>query len=344
MEIFSTGSIRQPLLNVRNLSVVFKSKHGILKAIDNVSFSINEGEILGLAGESGCGKTLTALSIPGLLPPRAKITNGEIIFTPDSEKPGAEKNRTISLAALNEKEISLIRGREISMVFQEARQCLNPLLKAGKQIDETLELSGYTNKKERLVMVLETLEKLGFEDPKKIYNSYPHQLSGGMCQRILIAIAAISRPKLLITDEPTTALDSENQKMILSLIKEINEGYGTAVLFISHDLSILKQFCHRILVMYDSKIIEEGPAEKILSFPFHPYTKGLLGAVPSAEKKGTPLANIPGNIPSIKDRNPGCPFEPRCPDRKPLCREIFPQAKDLGDGHFVHCFEGGENA
>ncbi|MCL2067293.1 MAG: ABC transporter ATP-binding protein [Treponema sp.] len=320
------------LLEVRSLTIALKERREFLTAVNNISFKIEPGEILGLAGESGSGKTLTALSISGLLSDNKIILNGEILFKPE------EKGESISLTKLGEKELCHVRGKDISIIFQEARQCLNPLMKAGRQITETLKLHGHSDKKERYALALDMLSKLGFSDPEIIYNKYPHQLSGGMCQRVMIAIAAICRPRLLIADEPTTALDEANQQQILSLLLEINRRFGTAILFISHDLSLMRKFCSRLLIMYSGRIVEEGTAEKIFNTPFHPYTRGLIGAIPDREQRGRPLANVPGKIPSIRDIFPCCPFVPRCPGVLPPCIAEFPPAIDLSGTHKVRCF------
>jgi peptide/nickel transport system ATP-binding protein len=310
------------MLKVTNLAIGVKKGSETLKAVDNISFTIGEGEIIGLAGESGCGKTLTALSIPNLLPAAVSITSGEISYN------------GMPLTSLKEKELARIRGKEISVIFQEARQALNPLLKVGGQITEALELGGRNDKKENRRIALETLKKLGFEEPEMAFASYPHQLSGGMCQRVMTAIAAVCRPRLLLADEPSTALDTESQELILSLLMEMNRGQGTAILVISHDLSIIRQFCSRYLIMYAGKIIEEGPAQNFS--PLHPYTKALLGAIPGREKRGTGLETIPGKVPSIEDRFPGCPFAPRCRKAGKPCLQVFPQVQEIG-GRRVYC-------
>ena len=319
------------LLEIKDLTIGINKDGKTLYAVNNAGFEIEEGEITGLAGESGCGKTLTALSVLGLFPKNIEVLNGQIMFRPDA-------HNNIPLNRLNEKELCKIRGKEISMIFQEAKQSLNPLMRVGPQITEMLALAGNKNEKERRVLALQMLEKLQFTDAGKIFNSYPHQLSGGMCQRIMIAIAVICRPKLLIADEPTTALDDKNQEHILSLLKEVNRDFGTAVFFISHDLSVMQKFCHRLIIMYAGKIAEKGPAEKLFSAPFHPYTKGLLAAIPKKEHKGRPLANIPGKPPSISQELNGCPFAPRCPDAFAACWLSCPPVKLLGDGHEVSCF------
>jgi peptide/nickel transport system ATP-binding protein len=311
------------ILAVTDLLISLKKDSQFINAVDKISFSVNEGEILGIAGESGCGKTLTALSIAGLLPQKAKVLNGDI------------KYKNSSLLTMTENELLNIRKNEISMIFQEYRQSLNPVIKVGRQIAETLDLTGgdrKTNKRR----TIEMLFRLGFNEPKKIYNAYPHQLSGGMCQRIMTAIAAIRRPKFLLADEPSSALDLESQNLILSLLMEMNRDFGTTIIIISHDLSIINQFCHRYLVMYAGKIIEEGNAGAIFS-PFHPYTQALIGATPGKEKRGKPLENIPGKIPVVDDNFTGCPFAPRCKKTKKICTENFPPAIESPDGK-VFCF------
>jgi peptide/nickel transport system ATP-binding protein len=292
--------------------------------VDGISFSVGEGEILGIVGESGCGKSLTALSIPGLLPETARITAGHIYFQ------GKER--------LSEAELREIRGREIAMVFQEPRSSLNPLLRIGKQITEPLELHG---EKDRALMkkkALSLMESLGLPEPEKLLGLYPHELSGGMCQRVMIAMAMICGPRLLITDEPTTALDVSIQAQILELLKEINRSTGTAILFISHDLSVIQSICHRVLVMYAGKLVEQGPVAEVFARPGHEYSRGLLGSIPGPHSKGRPLANIPGRVPPIEEkRPPGCPFAPRCAKASAPCWERFPAAVILGPEHTANC-------
>jgi ABC-type dipeptide/oligopeptide/nickel transport system ATPase component len=234
------------LLEVNNLTAGIKKDGEIFQILKDVSFFIDEGEIVGLAGESGCGKSMTALSIPNLLPKPVKILGGEIIFN----------NK--QLTSLGEKELCGIRGKEISVIFQDVRQSLNPLMRVGGQITEMLELSGSTDREANKTQALEMLVSLGFEEPEKIFDAFPHQLSGGMCQRVMTAIAAIRRPRLLLADEPSSALDMESQQRILSLLLEMNRKYKTAALIISHDLSIIRQFCSRFLVMYAGRIITGG--------------------------------------------------------------------------------------
>ena len=288
------------LLEVKNLTVGMKKDGKVLKAVNNISFKIDEGEIAGIAGESGSGKSTAALSVINMLAHNFEILGGEIVLNSQKEKLS-------------------ISGSEIGMIFQEIRQSLNPLMKIGDQITENIS----NNKREIKKLALDMLYSLGFEEPEKIFNSYPHQLSGGMCQRALTAIAAIRRPRLLLADEPSSALDEEGQKRILSFLLEMNREYKTAILIISHNLSIIRDFCSRFMIMYDGKIIEEGPSEA-LSSPLHPYTNALIGAIPKKEKRGTPLENIPGKPPSIEDNFSGCLFAPRCKKAKPVCHEVLP--------------------
>ena len=329
------------LLEARNLSVGIRRRGAYLPAVEDVSFDIEAGEIAGLAGESGCGKTLTALSIAGLLPRAAEIGGGAIRFNPGGPDAAGDSS---DLLALDEDALCRIRGKEISMIFQESRESLNPLMRAGAQIAETLELHGLGDKKQSRAAALDMIARLGFADPAQVWSAFPHQLSGGMCQRVMIAIAAICRPRLLIADEPVTALDAAAGDQILELLARINRESGAAILCISHDLSVVRRFCRRFLVMYAGKIVEEGPAEALFSSPAHPYTKGLIGAIPGREQRGRLLANIPGQAPSIEDRLSGCPFAPRCPQVREPCRAAFPPAMDLGGGragHRVHCFMAG---
>ena len=312
------------LLEVRNLSVGIKNEGKTFKAVNGISFSIDEGEILGIAGESGCGKSLTALSILNLLPEAAKILDGEIIFAGSS------------LISLSKKEMCLVRGKEISMIFQEVRQSLNPLLRAGRQIEETLEISRSKDRAKNKAAVLEMLLSLGFDEPEKIFNAYPHQLSGGMCQRVMAAIAAINSPRLLLADEPSSSLDADSQERILSLLEKMNRDFKTSVLIISHDLSIIRRFCGRFIVMYAGRIVEEGPSHVFFS-PLHPYTKALVRAIPDKDKRGKKLANIPGKVPSIEDSITGCPFAPRCKKAQSICFESFPPQIQT-QGHSVHCY------
>jgi peptide/nickel transport system ATP-binding protein len=324
VKVCAAGLEADVLLEVRNLTVGINRNGKFLEAVNNISFNIDEGEILGILGESGCGKTLTALSIPNLISENKKILHGEIIYN--------NKN----LTNLDDKEMSLIRGKEISIIFQEVRQSLNPLIKVGNQITETLELGGSKNAGNNKKKTLEMLISLGFDEPEKIFNAYPHQLSGGMCQRIMTAIAAISCPRLLIADEPSSALDTQSQERILSLLSKMNRENKMSVLIISHDLSIIKEFTTRYLVMYAGRIIEEG-LSKNLSNAFHPYTQALTKAIPNKSRRGKKIENIPGKVPTVEDILTGCPFAPRCKKASYICLEAFPPKQEF-NGHYVHCY------
>jgi peptide/nickel transport system ATP-binding protein len=316
------------LLEVQHLSVGIKRGQNYLPAVNDISFSVKQGEILGIVGESGCGKTLTALAIPGLLPGGVSITHGDIIF----------ENR--NLVGLKNRELYGIRGNSLSMIFQEPMTSLNPLLKIGHQIAEPLKLHGYTDRTCIHQEVLDIMEKVGLPDPERLAGEYPHQLSGGMRQRVMIALAMICNPRLLIADEPTTALDVTIQAQLLRLMKWFNWNRGTSILFISHDLALVSRLCDRALVMYAGRLVEEGSVRDIFRRPAHEYTKGLIGAIPSKDRKGSPLVNIPGKVPSLEDEEKlrGCPFAPRCSRKAMLCTAVFPERLNLGSGRYVCCF------
>ena len=281
------------LLEVRNLSVGISRGRKSIPIIDGCSFTVAAGETVALVGESGCGKTLTSLAVSRLLPTVARITDGEILFNAS-----AGAGQPLDLCSLAEKDLCRIRGKEIAMIFQEPRQSLNPLMRIGAQIAEVPELhSGNGSKKKARgkawAEVLDLLQRLKFPDPAKTVAAFPHQLSGGMCQRVMIAIATICRPKLLVADEPTSSLDTENQDNIIELLRQINLEFGTAVLFISHDLSLARRFCARTLVMQKGKVIEEGPSESVFLAPRHPYSMELVGAIPCGKNRPGHGAGIP---------------------------------------------------
>ncbi|MDR0709939.1 MAG: ABC transporter ATP-binding protein [Spirochaetaceae bacterium] len=321
-----------PLLCVKDLAVDIVRGKDVFPAVKGISFNIDEGEILGIVGESGCGKTLTALSIPGLLPGAARMSAGDVVF------------RGRGLSGLSGRELCRIRGKDISMIFQEPLLSLNPLLRIGRQREEPLLLHGERDRRANRARVLDIMARLNLSDPARLVRAYPHELSGGMCQRVMIAAAMICGPSLLIADEPTTALDAVTQAQIIELIRDFNERHGTAVLFISHDLSVIRRLCSRVLVMYAGKIVEAGKVEDVFKRPLHEYTRGLAASIPGREMKGRALANIPGKVPSIEEQLPGCPFAPRCLKAREQCRKAFPETASFGGGQSVHCFMAASSA
>jgi peptide/nickel transport system ATP-binding protein len=327
----------EALLKLRNLSVSIRCGNELLSSVEDISFDIMPGEILGIVGESGAGKSITTLSIPGLLDENKLVTGGSIFFSKANDNL-AEESLYLDLLTLSEKELEAIRGKEISFVFQEPSSSLNPLMKAGAQIAETLEIHGEKNRATAMGRAKELMEKLRLPEPEKLAGAYPHRLSGGMCQRVMIALALICRPRLLIADEPTTALDVNTQSQIINLLKEINRDTGTSILFISHDLEVIKSVCSRVLVMYSGRILEEGITSEVFSRPAHEYTRGLINSIPNRANRGKDLTAIPGKTPSLEEgRSKGCPFHPRCGKASTRCKEEFPAARPASIGHTTRC-------
>lgn len=322
----------EQILGIENLTVEFHSGSQAFQALDGVSFQLNRGEIAGLVGESGCGKSLTSLSAIGLLPDTAHIVAGHIRF------------HGLDLTALSESEWCDIRGRDISMVFQEPMTALNPLIPVGKQVAEAFSQHGGGKGNAAREAALNMMRQVGLSRADSLYWDYPHQLSGGMKQRIVIAMALINHPALLIADEPTTALDVTIQYQILRLIQQMNQSLSTTVLLVSHDLGVVREICSRIIVMYAGFIVEEGGVDEVLSRPMHPYTRQLLASIPTAEKRGRPLYTIPGVVAPLDKRKTGdCPFCNRCASARPACRGTVPQLKNLEGGRKVRClFSEGE--
>lgn len=315
------------MLRIENLTVEIKNQNQYFKALDDVSFSAEEGEIVGLVGESGCGKSLSSLAIMGLLPQAARVSAGSI-YMGETE-----------LLGLSEKKLCKIRGAGISMIFQEPMTALNPLVTVGKQIEEAYLLHHPGEKKTASEKAVEMMKKVGLSRIDKLYREYPHQLSGGMKQRIVIAMALINHPKLIIADEPTTALDVTIQYQILELLRELNKEFRSTILFISHDLGVVKELCSRIMVMYAGNIVEEGSTEEILKNPLHPYTQGLLESIPTPQKKGQVLYNIPGMVePLAKRSQMGCTFAKRCPNARAQCQMGKPKISET-QGRMVRCLE-----
>jgi len=319
----------ESLLSVRNLKTHLFTRKGILKAVDDVSIEIHNEEIIGLVGESGCGKTMTALSIIKLIPsPPAKIVGGEAIFN----------NR--DLLKMSEKELEEIRGKHIAMVFQDPMTFLNPVMRVKDQISEATLLSHHivSNKKEAFARTFELLHAVGIPSPEDVADYYPHQLSGGMRQRVLIAMALSCSPQLLIADEITSALDVTVQAQIMALIKEMVRKTKVSYLFITHELGLVADICDRIYVMYAGKIVEYGDVFACFEAPMHPYTMGLLNSVLSIDEHMQNLVGIGGNVPDLINLPLGCRFSPRCKQAKDICRKQEPSITKVGSGHFVSCW------
>jgi len=316
------------LLQVRDLKTYFYTDAGVVRAVDGVSYDLKEGETLGLVGESGCGKSVSALSILRLIAnPPGKIVGGEIFFE------GKD------LLKISEKEIRNIRGNHIAMIFQEPMTSLNPVLTIGLQIGEALELHRNMNKKEAREEILRLLRMVGIPDPERRIGDYPHQFSGGMRQRVMIAMALSCNPKLLIADEPTTAVDVTIQAQLLEVVKELTSRLGTAVMLITHNLGVVARYVNRMAVMYAGRIVEQGPAAEVYAHPRHPYTIGLLASVPRLDKpRKERLVPIDGQPPNLILLPPGCSFMPRCSYRMEICSKERPELRPVGDGHFTACW------
>ncbi|RZF21248.1 ABC transporter ATP-binding protein [Halobacteriovorax vibrionivorans] len=313
------------LLKVKNLNIHFKTKKGLIHAVRNVSFEVEKSETLGIVGESGCGKSITNMAIMGLLDDNAVVTADELSFD------------GVDLQSLNEKSWQQIRGGEISMIFQDAMSSLNPCYTVENQIEEVLLIHEPTLKKEeRKQRVERLLTQVGIPAPKERMKSYPHELSGGMAQRVMIAMAIASGPKLLIADEPTTALDVTVQQQILDLLIDIQKETGMAVIFISHDLAVVKDFTRTLQVMYAGEVIEKGPTDEIISHPRHPYTYGLLQSIPSFTNDiNAPLYSIKGMVPDLASRPEGCQFRERCNYASNKCGEL--PKLIIHDEHSLRC-------
>lgn len=318
------------LLEIKNLSVEFPSTPKPLLAVRDVSFGIGKGQVLGLVGESGSGKSVTSLAIMRLLPPQA-LVRGEVRFA-------TSNNETQDLLSLHPEQMRLLRGSRISMIFQEPMTALNPVMRVGEQIAEAVRAHNRISKRESLDRAVEALREVAISDPERRSRDYPHQLSGGMRQRVMIAMAIVNRPELLIADEPTTALDVTIQAQILDLLADLRQKFGLTMLFISHDLAVISKVADRVAVMYAGSLIELGSRQDIFRAPAHPYTRGLLKAAPTLKtERDRPLLTIEGTVPPLQSIPSGCPFEPRCDLRVEACSASLPGLEQVAPDHWARC-------
>ncbi|MHC2357525.1 peptide/nickel transport system ATP-binding protein [Sinorhizobium meliloti] len=320
------------LLDVRDLETHFFGEESVTHALGGVSFQVKKGETLGVVGESGCGKSVTALSIMRLLPKlSAKTMDGEVLF------------HGRNLLDLPEREMRKIRGDKIAMIFQDPMTSLNPVYTVGRQIAEAVEIHTGASRSEALAKTVDMLRLVRIADPERRVNNYPHEMSGGMRQRAMIAMALACSPELLIADEPTTALDVTIQAQILRLIVDLKERMGTSVMFITHDLGVVAETCQRVIVMYAGRIVEQATVTDLFARPMHPYTKALIRSVPDRRRgKERRLPEIPGIVPSLREPIVGCSFAPRCPFATEVCREKTPAVKEHGADHAAACWHAEE--
>jgi oligopeptide/dipeptide ABC transporter ATP-binding protein len=320
----------QPLLEVCNLKTHFFTEDGVVKAVDGVDFKVFPGEVLGLVGESGCGKSVTSLSIMRLISQPGKIVAGEIVF--DGQ----------NLLKMSEDEMTHIRGNRISMIFQQPQSALNPVFKAGDQIAEVLKIHQFMDTKIASSRAVELLQMVGIPEPERRAESYPHELSGGMAQRVMIAMALACVPELLIADEPTTALDVTIQAQILDLMLGLRSKVGASVILITHDLGVISELAERVAVMYAGRIVEQADVRTMFASPLHPYTNGLIGSIPVLGRIKDKLDVIPGSVPNLVDLPAGCRFAPRCRARiehqLKACLESEPDLIEVAVGHTVRCW------
>ena len=315
----------EKLLDIKNLSVTYKTEDGIVYAVNDLNMEIGHKETLGFVGETGAGKTTTAMTIMGLLPtPPGKVTSGEILFD------GRD------MLTISDKERRSILGEEISMIFQDPMTSLNPSMRVGDQIVEMIRLHKKIGKKEAMVEAENLLEMVGIRRERA--RSYPHQFSGGMKQRVVIAIALACRPKLIIADEPTTALDVTIQEQVMNLIKELKEKFGTSMILITHDLGIVAEICDKVAIMYAGQIVEYASVEKVYNNPSHPYTNGLFNSIPKLDTEEEWLEEIHGLPPEPTEQIEGCAFSPRCPNCMEICKHKKPGITHIDEEHYVRCF------
>lgn len=322
--------MNENVLELRNLKVAFPTPRGLIRAVEGIDLSVGAGECLALVGESGCGKSVTSLAAMRLLDTSSAIVHAD-----------AHRICGMDMQKLTEREMTAVRGRQVSMIFQDALSALNPVMTVGRQLDEIFQLHLHISKAQAKKRSVQALAMVGIPEPQTRYRAFPHELSGGMRQRVLIAMAFACEPKLIIADEPTTALDVTVQAQVLSLLRQLQKQHGTSVLLISHDLSVVAQMADRIAVMYSGRIVEQATTEELLTNPQHPYTKGLLSAVVRMEDRANRFAQIPGTLPNPAEKPAGCYFCPRCAVKLPPCETRTPRLSDMGNGHWVRCFHAG---
>jgi len=327
----------ETVLEVKNLQTVFFTNSGLFRAVDNLSFNVRRGETLAIVGESGCGKSVSALSIMRLVPnPPGRIVGGEV------------RLEGTDLLSLDDEQMRDIRGNRISMIFQEPMTSLNPVMRIGDQIAEAVRLHQPLSARQAWAQAIEMLRLVRIPEPTRRAHEYPHQLSGGMRQRAMIAMALACRPALLIADEPTTALDVTIQAQILKLILDLQQELGTGLILITHDLGVVAQTAQRVIVMYAGRKVEEADVDSLFAAPRHPYTRGLMASIPTlpfpGAKPSARLAEIPGTVPSLVRLPPGCAFAPRCPLATERCRAEYPPLENFGGNHWAACWRAGEMA
>jgi peptide/nickel transport system ATP-binding protein len=321
----SIPALSASTLVVRDLRTHFFTRAGVVRAVDGVSFEVAPGEVLGLVGESGCGKTVTGFSILGLVDPPGRVVDGQVLLD------------GVDLVALPERELRRVRGARVAMIFQDPMMTLNPVLRIDTQMIEAVRAHRDVSTAEAFEQARAALERVGIPSPESRLRAYPHQFSGGMRQRVAIAIAMLHRPQLIIADEPTTALDVTIQAQILYEAQKLCRESGTALIWITHDLSVVAGLADRICVMYAGRIVESGRVDEVLDAPLHPYTRGLIGSVPSRNRRGAPLVQIPGMTPALLDLPPGCAFRNRCPRAAPACT-ADPALEARTRERLVRCF------
>ncbi len=325
------------MLEIKNLAMAFETERGLVRAVNKVDLSVAEGEVMGIVGESGCGKSVTLLNILGLVPHPGKVLSGEIMFQGED------------LLKKSKKEMRDIRGKDIAMIFQDPMTTLNPVFRIGEQIRESMRIHGLfkdvkggffksARKHAEKDRAVELMEEVGIPSPETRYHNFPHEFSGGMQQRALIAIGLSCKPKLLLADEPTTALDVTIQAQILALMQKINQEHGAGIILVTHDLGVAAEFCHKIAVMYAGRIVEQGRTEQVMDNPHHPYTQGLLRSIPKMSSKKDRIEPIPGGVPDLAELKEECAFYPRCAKAHDKCLSQEVPMFDAGEGHTVRCY------